>query len=53
LVKKSENAVAEAIAAWIEATWNENGDWGGAPSEIPARIRSGDWREKGGEKAAE
>ena len=42
--KKTENAVAEAIAAWIEATWNEKGDWAGAPSEIPALIRSGDWR---------
>jgi ParB family chromosome partitioning protein len=44
--KKSENAVAEAIAAWIEATWNDKGDWGGAPSEIPALIRSGEWRKQ-------
>jgi ParB family chromosome partitioning protein len=41
--KKAENEVAEAIAAWIEATWNE-ATWGGSPSEIPARIRNGEWR---------
>lgn len=39
-----ENAVAEAIAAWVEATWNDKGDWAGAPSEIPALIRSGAWK---------
>ena len=36
--------MAEAIAAWIEATWNDKGDWAGAPDQIPALIRSGDWR---------
>ena len=41
--KKVENSVAEAIAAWIEATWNDT-DWGGAPSDIPKRIREGEWR---------
>ena len=43
-VKKMEDAVAEAIAAWVEATWNE-GNWNGAPSDIPVLIRKGDWRE--------
>lgn len=42
--KKAENEVAETIAAWIEATWNDKGDWAGAPSEIPERIRAGEWR---------
>jgi hypothetical protein len=42
--KKIEKETAEAIAVWIEATWNDKGDWAGAPSEIPALIRSGDWR---------
>jgi ParB family transcriptional regulator, chromosome partitioning protein len=42
--KKVENAVAEAIANWIEATWNDKGDWAGAPSQIPGLIRSGEWR---------
>ncbi len=42
--KKAENEVAETIAAWIEATWNEKGDWAGAPSEIPKLIRDGAWR---------
>jgi ParB family chromosome partitioning protein len=42
--KKAENAVAEAIAAWVEATWNDKGDWAGAPAEIPALIRSGEWK---------
>jgi ParB family transcriptional regulator, chromosome partitioning protein len=42
--KKLENGVAEAIAAWIEATWNEKGDWAGAPAQIPNLIREGEWR---------
>jgi ParB family transcriptional regulator, chromosome partitioning protein len=42
--KKLEDAVAEAIAVWIEATWTE-GKWNGAPSDIPVLIRKGDWRE--------
>jgi ParB family chromosome partitioning protein len=42
--KKMEKEVAEAIAAWIEATWDEKGDWAGAPSQIPALIRSGEWK---------
>lgn len=50
--KKLENEVAEAIASWIEATWNAKGDWAGAPDQIPGLIRSGEWR-KHGEKAAE
>ena len=36
--------MAEAIAAWIEATWNDKGDWGGAPAQIPKLIRSGEWK---------
>ena len=48
---KLENRVASEIAAWIEATWNDQ-DWGGAPKEIPGRIRSGEWRGAVG-KAAE
>jgi len=43
--KKTEDAVAEAIASWIDRNWNE-ADWGGAPKEIPRRIRAGEWREK-------
>jgi ParB family chromosome partitioning protein len=39
----SDVGVAEKIAAWIEATWNDS-TWGGAPAEIPARIRAGEWR---------
>ena len=35
--------VAEKIAAWIEATWNDK-DWGGAPKEIPRLIRDGAWK---------
>jgi ParB family chromosome partitioning protein len=38
-----ESEVAEAIAAWVEKTWGD-GNWDGAPSEIPRRIRAGDWR---------
>ena len=49
---KFENRVASAIAAWIEATWNDQ-DWGGAPKEIPGRIRSGEWRGAAVGKAAE
>ena len=52
--KKIEKEVAEAIAAWIEVTWNDKGDWAGAPSEIPALIRSGDWKKhRAAEDAAE
>lgn len=52
--RKLEKEVAEAIAAWIEATWNNKGDWAGAPSEIPALIRSGEWRKRSAaEDAAE
>jgi ParB family transcriptional regulator, chromosome partitioning protein len=47
--RKLEDAIAEAIADWIQATWSE-GDWGGAPKEIPNRIRAGEWREKKPEK---
>ncbi len=51
---KVENVVAEAIAAWIEATWNEKGDWAGAPAKIPDLIRSGEWRKhRAAEDAAE
>ena len=42
-VKLVEDATAETIAAWIEANWNED-DWNGAPADIPAKIRRGDWR---------
>jgi ParB family transcriptional regulator, chromosome partitioning protein len=42
--RKLEKEVAESIAAWIEATWNSKGDWAGAPDQIPALIRSGEWR---------
>ncbi len=38
-----ENAVAEAIAAWVETNWG-NGNWDGAPAAIPERIRKGEWR---------
>ena len=43
-VKKLEDAVAEAIAAWVEANWAD-GNWNGAPQDIPVLIRKGDWRE--------
>lgn len=42
--KKLEKEIGEAIAAWIEATWNDKGDWAGAPSQIPDLIRSGEWK---------
>lgn len=42
--KKLEDAVAAAIADWIDKNWNDT-DWGGAPKEIPRRIRAGEWRE--------
>lgn len=42
--------VVEQIAAWIEDNWT-NGNWDGAPSEIPRRIRAGEWKKK--EAAAE
>ncbi len=35
--------VVANIADWIEKTWNDE-TWGGAPREIPARIRAGEWR---------
>ena len=38
-----EDAVAEAIAVWIEQNWG-NGNWDGAPATIPERIRKGEWR---------
>lgn len=41
--KKIEDAAAEAIAVWIENTWND-GNWAGAPSDIPILIRRGEWR---------
>ena len=50
--KKTENEIAEIIAAWIESTWNEKGDWAGAPSEIPTLIRSGEWRKQRKAEAA-
>ena len=37
------DAMAEAIAAWVEANWG-NGNWDGAPAAIPERIRKGEWR---------
>lgn len=43
--QKLEDAVAESIAAWIDANWN-SGSWGGAPGLIPERIRAGEWRVK-------
>jgi ParB family transcriptional regulator, chromosome partitioning protein len=45
--RSTEDRVAEAIATWIENTWSADdseNNWDGAPSAIPARIRSGDWR---------
>jgi len=44
--------VAEAIAAWVEENWG-GGNWDGAPSEIPKRIRAGEWRKEKGKEAAE
>jgi ParB family chromosome partitioning protein len=41
-----EDSTAEAIAAWIDATWNEvDHNWDGPPSAIAERIRKGEWRE--------
>src|SRR5208337_2151675 len=51
-VRKLEDAVAEAIAAWVEDTWRD-GNWNGAPSDIPIKIREGDWREHRDKKAVE
>lgn len=51
-VKKLEDAVAEAIAAWVEANWAD-GNWNGAPQDIPILIRKGDWREHRDKKASE
>lgn len=42
--KGGEDAVAEAIAAWIERTWNGDENWDGSPKDIPQRIRCGEWR---------
>jgi ParB family chromosome partitioning protein len=52
-VKKTEDAVAEAIAAWIQATWCEDENWDGSPAAIPERIRAGEWRVKSDEFAAQ
>lgn len=43
-IVRGEDAVAAAIADWIDKNWNDT-DWGGAPKEIPRRIRAGEWRE--------
>jgi len=51
-VKKLEDGVAEAIAAWVEDTWRD-GNWNGAPSDIPIKIREGDWREHRDKKSVE
>lgn len=51
--KKLEDSVAETIAAWIEANWNNDGDWDGSPAAIPERIRKGEWRSHRSESAAE
>lgn len=48
--KGVEEATAGAIADWIEENW-QGGNWDGAPSAIPERIRAGEWRKK--EVAAE
>lgn len=45
--RKVEDHAAAKIAEWIEANWAV-GNWDGAPAEIPARIRAGEWR--GGER---
>jgi len=50
--KKLEDAVAAAIADWIDRNWND-ADWSGSPKEIPRRIRAGEWREKASEDAAQ
>jgi len=50
--KLVEDAAAEAIASWIDATWNGDENWDGSPKEIPNRIRSGEWREKAKGNAA-
>lgn len=52
-VKKVEDGVAEAIAAWIEENWVNDGNWDGSPAAIPERIRSGEWRNHQGGAAAE
>ena len=41
--RETEDRVAAAIAAWVEANWS-GGNWDGAPSAIPDRIRNGEWR---------
>lgn len=41
--KKVEDRAAEKIAAWIEGNWG-GGEWAGAPDQIPAKIRAGEWR---------
>jgi hypothetical protein len=45
-----EDAVAAAIADWIEKNWND-ADWNGSPKAIPERIRAGEWRDKKPEAA--
>ena len=45
-VKKVEDAVAEAIAAWIHETWCADEQWDGSPKAIPERIRAGEWRNR-------
>ncbi len=41
---RGDDAVAEAIAAWVERTWNGDENWDGSPKDIPQRIRAGEWR---------
>jgi len=43
-IKKVEDGVAEAIAAWIFETWCSDNNWDGSPTAIPDRIRAGEWR---------
>jgi len=44
-IVRGEDAVAAAIADWIERNWNDT-DWGGDPVKaIPKGIREGAWRE--------
>lgn len=51
--RKVEDAVAEAIAAWIQETWCDDQNWDGSPRAIPERIRAGEWRAKSAESAAQ
>jgi ParB family chromosome partitioning protein len=53
--KKVEDRTAAKIAAWVEANWS-GGAWAGAPDQIPAKLRAGEWREparSAGQSAAE